>query len=162
MRPKTKILIALAVVILFVVAFVVISTSPRRRIAPRSIVLVDTSKTEPVKWLLVSNATPKSQTVNFRGVSVWQGSWLVEVQSHKAKMVIVPGPLSITGNPQMMVSEELKGPERWLQAAQNWISHRKQLGLRWNPLNGTYYGHQTDKTAEFLKRDTNVLAEAHK
>jgi hypothetical protein len=49
-----------------------------------------------------------------------------------------------------------------LQAAQNWINHRKQLGLRWNPLNGTYYGHQTDMTAAFLKRDTNRIADVHK
>lgn len=167
MKPRAKILIALGLVILFAIAFVIILPSPRRRIPAGSIVLVDRPKIDPVPWLLLSNSTTRNQTVYVSFASseprahfLLSANPFVRIAPHRTELVHIPDPPPGTAKLQIMVSEEIKGPERWLRGARLWVSSKNARGPGGNPF-GThvnYYGHRTDFAAELLKGSTNRIA----
>jgi hypothetical protein len=177
-KRRTKILIVFGLVILFAAAFALISTSPRRRIPPGSIVLLDRSPGEPVSWMLLSNATTRAHTI-YVGFTVSPTVSLESVPPlmPKGNLLIEPraaGRLSIRHpsfrgamDLQIITGEELKSPERLWLSAQMWMVRFWRTGtvrtLGWKPVrNSDRYGHWTDITPELLNSGTNRLVETHK
>jgi hypothetical protein len=159
--------IAVAVVILLALAFVLIFTSPRRRIPPGSIVLLDRSQLDAMPSLLLSNATTRNLMVTVplgssRPTVKFLRSWkpIVSIAPHGTERVVIPDPQQEGAKLKIMVTEEVKGPERWWRAAQLWLRSRNGKGFKGNPFgtNAIFYGHGTDFAPEPLNDSTNRIA----